>query len=251
MNTKLTAIIATLTLTVGLALAGTGVPAWVNTNTMDCLPLRSDGGTNNWDEMGQAVTGKVDKAGDLTQLTAVGGTSNQVFKSNGDGTGSWGDEATVSGASTNAGYGFLCPTLTGTGFGGSLTTMNLDTPVFETTTLCDVIDASDYVALKTNGLWMFTCTVVGTVGAEDKVAVYLQVSVDDGSNYSNIGRMVMLNGADSTHTLAQTFSQVYYASSANTERIRVQGIYTDASFTCDTSATGEATSLGGVYLGVP
>jgi hypothetical protein len=92
MKTKLTAIIATLTLTAGLALAGTGVPLWVNTNTWDCLPPRSDGGTNNWSSMGQSVTGTVDKAGDFDQFTNLGGSSNQVYKSNGDGTGDWKNE---------------------------------------------------------------------------------------------------------------------------------------------------------------
>jgi hypothetical protein len=89
MKTKLTAIIATLTLTAGLALAGTGVPLWVNTNTMDCLPPRSDGGTNNWDDMGGATTGKVDKAGDFDQFTALSGASNTLWISNGNGSGEW------------------------------------------------------------------------------------------------------------------------------------------------------------------
>ena len=89
MKTKLTTILATFSLTAGLAFAGSGVPLWCNTNTMDCLPLRSDGGTNNWDEMGQAVTGKVDKAGDFDQFTGLGGASNSIWISNGDGAGEW------------------------------------------------------------------------------------------------------------------------------------------------------------------
>lgn len=74
----------------GAAVGATGVPVWVNTNTFNCLPLRSDGGTNNWNDMGgDSATGKVDKAGDFSQFTDLGGTSNALWISNGDGTGEW------------------------------------------------------------------------------------------------------------------------------------------------------------------
>jgi len=234
----------------GAAVGATGVPVWVNTNTFNCLPLRSDGGTNNWNDMGgNSATGKVDKAGDFDQFTDLGGTSNQVYKSNGDGTGDWKDETASSGAATNSGYGWLVEPESGTGFNASLTAMNFKAPEYETTALCDVDHSSDYIALKTNGLWIITCVAIGTIASGERYALFAEASIDDGANYVQIGEFQSNNGAANNYTMSAQLAVLYNAASTNTERIRIRGYYSGAAWELTTGADGGESHCAGAYLG--
>ena len=252
MKTKLTTILATFSLTAGLAFAGSGVPLWCNTNTMDCLPLRSDGGTNNWDEMGQAVTGKVDKAGDLTQLTAVGGTSNQVFKSNGDGTGSWGTE--------NASPAYALRVVINSGSdaisrGSTWQKMDLTNATVVVDDLSGWSSANTEWTNSVSGRWIYTVSVHFYYTGVTVETFYIGLSIRDssGTEYQRTMKMVQW---DVTNEFNSEVLSVSYAGPISSGKVMQTYLFandrTSAAYDTRVGLVGaftNITSVSAVYAG--
>lgn len=148
------------------------------------------------------ISAKVAKAEDFDQFTALGGTSGQVFKSNGAGGGSWQDDATGAGGTCLVqAYGTADQTITAT-LGGTWDTVRFTE---------DIDIGGDYNSLT------YTFTAPST--ARYRVALTIPVELPPSANAaSTVYARLRLNGSSNLHGGRVDLQD--YSLTGNTEDVR-------------------------------